>query len=288
MAITETNKQTLLAISMSITSVSTSNGNESLCSARSLKRACSIDNQGNIIRQDDQTKFKRRSPVFGVPGGVLTRSYSSIKPKETTIAVTDPEKASTRTFVACVSAGVLLAFLGLLFFMMHQHGELQVGLNNALANLKNGVSATLKSGAIQKASFVDNDKALQFAFETEFTCHKVVTADETQCNEKDDHGKTVRFYCPKSCNMSPVPKVSTQLTKMLAPSQTTDGEYKDYNSRFTQCAAVGSAPTCSGTVSRAQGCACEFSSQCSALGGTKCCYQGFCSYEHIAPLAPCM
>lgn len=142
--------------------------------------------------------------------------------------------------------------------------------------------------ADMKSSRVDNDKALQLAFDTEFTCSEVVTADASQCDEQDGQGNTVQFYCSVSCKDSVRPSLVESQTASIAPVMA-DGSYYGYNLKFTQCAAVGSREgSCSSPASRNQGCACSSSAQCAAQAGSKCCYHGFCSYEHLAPLAPCL
>jgi len=143
----------------------------------------------------------------------------------------------------------------------------------------------LKTKKIRK----DDDAGLQLAFETEFTCAQVVTEDATQCKEKDDQGRSVRSFCQKSCKKARKQAKRKQVDANPTPNFTRDGDYAHYTSSFSQCAAVGSEQdSCASGDSRGEGCACQSSSQCGAIQGANCCYQGFCSYEHLAPLDPCM
>jgi hypothetical protein len=61
-------------------------------------------------------------------------------------------------------------------------------------------------------ALADDDEGLMKAFETEFTCRQVVVMDATQCDELDDNGKKVRFYCKLSCAAADaMPGTSTAL-----------------------------------------------------------------------------
>merc|ERR1712072_829655 len=137
----------------------------------------------------------------------------------------------------------------------------------------------------------DDDKGLQKAFDTEFSCKEVVTADSTQCKEKDDQGRSVRSFCQLSCHKARKQAEPSSSASASSASVIRDGDYSDYVVSSNRCAAVGSEQSsCQSTDSRGAGCACQTSSQCGAVQvqGSKCCYRGFCSYKHLPPLDPCL
>jgi len=272
-----------------------------------LKRSTSIDNQGNIIRDQPKTiTYNRRAPVFGVANNILTRSCSSIKPGEQrrTISRVDSDMHGLGLSIRLQRSGVLAADLvaaARCVLLVAVVFTLLAAVHMSLGKVCYGASCYDEPVAILPEvkeiavpiALVDDDKALQVAFETEFTCRQVVEVDATQCSEVADNGNTVRFYCAKSCTTrkKTITQQQPKPTVPVAPKETTDGSYNNWDSQFTQCAAVGSVDaedTCGSADNRGQGCSCSASSQCGAVQGSKCCYQGFCGFEHLAPLDPCM
>lgn len=87
-----------------------------------------------------------------------------------------------------------------------------------------------------KAKKVDDDSGLQKAFDTDFTCHEVVTEDATQCGEKDDEGRTVRSFCQLSC------KKARKAMKRAAKRRA--AEFDTFAAKIPQCTAGAQQGKC--------------------------------------------
>jgi len=241
-----------------------------------------IDAKGNVIRNE------------------LHRCSSSRLVQKPAI-VTEDLVASTSAFCLVAACLITYAFLLVAFPQIHaaqtmaaarSHIGCETGRYGADAIWPKSSLEPLRMEELvfeqtEPKRIMDDDKALQIAFETDFTCKEVVTADASQCNEQTEDGQSVHFFCPLSCSVESA-TAHTAAKAETVVSFTPDGDYNNYNAAFIQCAAVGSGDGCASSESRGQGCACESSSQCGAVNGAKCCYQGFCSYEHLAPLDPCL
>lgn len=281
-----------------------------------IRRTSSIDAAGNIRR--------RRAGVYGVPSSILERKCSSStlvsgSTKDSPRAIRrstqrNSLRGSHRFIVSAVLCGYV-AMMAVLIVSLNCPGfsharsisnfaaEAQCGRSQyhiplhawykeAAAAIHQDEQKEMKAAARNETpQLKDDDAELAKAFETEFTCHQVVTEDSTQCDIEADNGKTVRFYCPVSCTVGATATQSTITKTTSTPKEIVDGSYHNYEASFNQCAAVGNidahSDSCSGN-SRGEGCTCQSSSQCAPISGSKCCYQGFCSYEHLAPLDLCM
>jgi len=287
---------------MSITSISTTSTapNTPRSKPTIVRKSSYIDSKGNVTT-------RRRAGVHGVPTNLIERKCSTHDIITSTIVNDKRRMRAMHRRVVSFALVAYVAFVGALVLHLNCPGlqctstEYNV---QEVYNFRNGYYATASPKVEQemqistpivekkvekKVELKDDDKALQVAFETDFTCDQVYSADATQCGEKDEQGRTVRFFCPLSCSGEAKQTVANTVTAPAAPKAIADGSYNNYNAQFEKCAAVGSEQdSCSSDGARGQGCACQASSQCGAVQGSKCCYQGFCSYEHLAPLDPCM
>jgi len=270
-----------------------------------IRRTSSIDAAGNVVR-------RRRAGVYGVPSSILERKCSSstlvdgpVKRPPHAIR-RSTQRNSLRESHRLIVSTILCGYVAMMVVLIVSHarsiseaqcgrGQYHLPLQTWYKEAAAAIHQDEQKAAARKETpqLKDDDAELAKAFETEFTCYQVVTEDFTQCDIEADNGKTVRFYCPVSCTVgATTTKTTTTSTKITRVSkEIADGSYHNYEASFDQCAAVGSidahSDSCSGN-SRGEGCACQSSSQCAPISGSKCCYQGFCSYEHLAPLDPCM
>lgn len=270
-----------------------------------IRRTSIIDAAGNVVR-------RRRAGVYGFPSSILERKCSSSTlvdgpAKHPPHAIRrSTQRNSLRESHRFIVSTILCGYVAMMVVLIVSHarsiseaqcgrGQYHLPLHTWYKEAAAAIHQDEQKAAARKETpqLKDDDAELAKAFETEFTCYQVVTEDSTQCDIEADNGKTVRFYCPVSCTVgATTTKTTTTSTKTTRVSkEIADGSYHNYEASFDQCAAVGSidahSDSCSGN-SRGEGCACQSSSQCAPISGSKCCYQGFCSYEHLAPLDPCM
>lgn len=275
-----------------------------------IRRTSSIDAAGNVVR-------RRRAGVYGVPSSILERKCSSstlvnAPAKDPTHAIRrSTQRNSLRESHRFIVSTILCGYVAMMVVLIVSlncpglsharsiseahcgRGQYHLPLHAWHKEAAAAIHQDEQKAAARKETpqLKDDDAELAKAFETEFTCHQVVTEDSTQCDIEADNGKTVRFYCPVSCTVGATATKTTSTKTTSVSKEISDGSYHNYEASFDQCAAVGSidahSDSCSGN-SRGEGCACQSSSQCAPISGSKCCYQGFCSYEHLAPLDPCM
>jgi hypothetical protein len=276
-----------------------------------IRRTSSIDADGNVVR-------RRRAGVYGVPASILERKYSSVKnsTSQARAAIRRPGDLSlhrSNRWIVKIALSAYVVMLAILVLSLNCPGlaharsisEAQCRGSHILMPphvfYQKAAEAIRKDEQKMKVEAVeaqvkaaappnDDDAGLAKAFDTDFTCSQVVSEDATQCDIAADNGRTVSYFCPVSCDDT---KSTVTVVNDVpnTPKEIADGSYHGYETSFDQCAAVGSvdarSDACSGD-SRGEGCACQSSSQCAAISGSRCCYQGFCSYEHLAPLDPCM
>jgi len=239
----------------------------------------------------------RRAAVVGFPSNVIRRTHSSIK--DGSACASAPSKKhilrlrsqsgtqqetihKTRqaevVFIATACAMLLLSTIDPAIIKPQAVDYYKEATTQPVAHRMSKIPKDM----IQR----DDDKGLQIAFDVEFTCQEVVNAGAEQCGEKDDSGRTVRFYCPVACKVSKAVK-SAQAQKtnnhVDHSRAVVDGAYNKavFEAGFTRCAAVGSGNTCAQPHGRRQGCACAVAAQCAAVGGATACIDGFCSYERM-------
>lgn len=225
---------------------------------------------------------RRRAAVVGFPSNVLIRTRSSIKDhvKEDTYRGCSHQTSQHGSPISLGIALLALASLMVLILLL----KVRVPATASITGGSDGKYSRFMA-PMPAVTPEDNDKALQVAFETEFTCQEVVNAGAEQCDEKDGKGYTVKFYCPKSCKIK---SVSTDPRQYVDPvvdhsKVIIDGSYHKatYDASFTRCAAVGSGESCAQPSGRHHGCACMRTSQCAAIAGPAACIDGFCSYARM-------